>query len=260
MRNCIKRWMASEAVIVIASLALVADVGDAAVVRQYDANIQSPAPAPNSVAGGGFTAGGTNGGNITNIGAGNELGTNYWNVVDDNPGGVNAAKFYFHNLVAADFSDPSGWWARVTARIPSASNTSSGTILEVRNAADYYGIMFVNDGVNEFIGYPHAAGGVTTLINTELDSAYVTVDAAYDPTTTNVTVYLNGTPVGTITTANAPNTGINRFGFGSNNSPATGVQHWALVQLNSGAIPEPASLGMLSACALLLARRKGQRL
>lgn len=245
--------------VAVASFGLLSSA-NAALVVGYDANLTTPAQEPSSQ---GFALGGTNNVDLVNFkGPGSELGTNYYGYVDNNPGSSagaarNSSIFYSTALTPAQVTDAAGWTARAKLRVVSANNSVNGTIVEIRTGTRYVGISFVNDGTNEFIGYTNSAGtGITSLANFELDAAYVTVDAAYDPVSGNVSVTANGTSIGSFPIASTPTTGISRFGFGSNNSPATGEVHFAAAEFHVGAIPEPVGVATLAGLAGIAVMRR----
>ena len=229
----------------------------AATIYQYNANSQPTAPDPLSVEGGSFVYTATSHSETDHY-PGSELGTNYWNIFDDN---LPAARslLYSKTAVASDFSDPDGWWARTTLRVVSGTPTTSGIVLELRDGVNYFNVCFVNNGPGEeYIAYQSTTAlGFVKLADAELSDAYFTVDAVYTPSTDDLTVYYNGTQVGSpIPRSSFSGTGIRRFGFGSNTAAAVGEHHWADVQFNTGAVPEPSALALLGVYGLMLAKRR----
>lgn len=251
----IGKWYAAGLISVL-STALVSS-SQAALIAQYDANAAGLAPDPTSTAGGTWTAIGASNANTPRAG-GSELGTNFWGIQDSNPQG-NSSLLYSKTLSSTEFGDPNGWWARARLRVISGSATVSGVLLELRDGANYFNVSFVNAGTDEYIGYTGTAG-LVKVADAELSDAYVTVDAAYSPSSNDLAFYLNGSPIGTAPRSAFSSTGIFRIGFGTNTSSATGEHNWASVQFNTGAyvVPDPAAIGLIGLSILGFRRRRGQ--
>ena len=273
MRKCtsqiVRRYFAFGTGFIVSVLAM-ALRAQASIVYYYDANAATPAPDPKTFSGGPWTLGGTVSTVTTLPGQESATGPNYWEVNDGASGGSQSYSITgaASSVVGTALTNPGGWQATVTLKVLSSANPSLTppsynvpTVFDIRNGSKIYDLAFVNDGTNEAV-YNVQTGTTfnnsNKIMDLDLHDGYNTFTILYhpDPTAPTADVFLNGgtTPIFTFTNANTNTSGTFRVFWGSGLTAATQDVRWQYVSLE--AVPEPASMGLLSVIGLMLLPRK----
>lgn len=156
---------------------------------------------------------------------------------------------YDHSTSAADWSDPTGWTATMTAKLNSGPGAMSAMFL-AGTWSDGNWIIGLNDGTGGFTegiynnwGPPWVKDLVYAM---DVTDAYHTYQILYDPATTGqAAVYVDGSPVGTIK-PHSPGSGQKLFRFITSEYPGDVQYSFAQLETGQHVIPEPGTLALLA--------------
>lgn len=172
----------------------------------------------------------------------------------------NGATGYSGNVAAASFTDPSGWTA--TWRVKAIETADLlGVALAVADGQDNW--MFVladgDEGLANGIHQFQDGSGTAQISSIDPTDGYHWYQMLYNPGTDDVSAYIDGSFVTTLTRASAPNLALERIQFGGLQSGIGEADaHYAFAQLETGhrIVPEPASFALIGIGGLMLLKRR----
>lgn len=248
--------------IVLLALMSLGLVGHAAVIVSYDASATLKDPTSQ-----GWTLSGTY---ETPPSAGQEtigdVTYDYWDISNPSPAPTAYSAVYRQNMIAENFSDPTGWTATVDVRISLAASVRNGAWFQVSDGQSSWEIGFVTAGGTS-INYINSSGSLVPISDFNISADYFTLQLYYDATASEVTYFLNGIQIGdAVARSGVPTAAANQLymRWGDNAaSPNRTISHWNSVAFETGyaVIPEPGSSLLLGLGLfwLLSLRPKGTR-
>ena len=257
-------------------------VATAVPVARYDAAAATPAPMPDSPAGGGWSL-------ITNltplptVGPVSDAGQNAWNVNDNT--GASLRYGIDLGMSEVDSLSTTGWTLSARMRFVAGDTGNVSQQIDFINGAERYLLLLDIDSAGQELTIRHfgtavAADGMTTLTHF-IDPTTVATGASalayhdyaiiFDPDTDLVQLFIDDTLIYSDWEGQANTSRYIRWGAGS--SSGRGNANWQVVDLSPPAtdppptddppggggatVPEPASI-LLLAVATLAAGRRGR--